>query len=286
MPVLFLTGISRSGTTWAAQGLAALARARYVHEPFNRMVHPELAQYNMLYLPPNLPNSEFLAILNQKLRPRGRRRKIREFLLGRNLVFKDVNACFAAECIQAHLDASIVILARHPCAIAASWKTRGWIREFAWRFDILLGQATLLRFLSEFETHMRSPKDLFFQFGAYWGAMYHVLRQLALSHPEWQWVVHDQLCQDPVPAFRRILESLQIPVSAKPSDFFTVHDRPLRENENFYQTYRQTKLVPEKWREILSEEEIQAVLEGAEPFRPDVLLRSQDVATADVLHGR
>jgi hypothetical protein len=53
MPVLFLTGIPRSGTTWAAQGIAALTRARYVHEPFNRVLYPERARYNMLYLPAN-----------------------------------------------------------------------------------------------------------------------------------------------------------------------------------------------------------------------------------------
>jgi hypothetical protein len=283
MPVLFLTGIPRSGTTWAAQGLAALAGARYVHEPFNRVVYPELARYDMLHLPPNSCDPDFLRILDEKLRPRYRRRKLREFFLGRNIIFKDVHACFAAECIEAHLSAHVVILTRHPCAVAASWKVRGWLRESAWRFDVLLRQATLSRFLSEFETHMRSSRDVFFQFGAYWGAMYHVLRQLAATHPQWQWVVHEQLCQNPVPAFSRILDSLKIPRRTNATDFFRLHDRPQQTNEGPYETFRETKLEPEKWKAILSSQEIQSVLDGAEPFRPETLLRSDTVVPAALI---
>jgi hypothetical protein len=282
MPVLFLTGIPRSGSTWAAQAIAALTRARYVHEPFNGDVHPELARYDMLYLPANSCDSDFIRILDESLRPRYRRPKLREFILGRNLVLKDVHASLAAEYIQAHLRAHIVILTRHPCAIAASWKVRGWLRNFAWRFDILLRQEVVIGFLGHFERHMRSARNSFFQFGAYWGAMYYVLRQLAAGHPEWQWVTHERLCSDPLPSFRRILSSFGMRIRPN-ADFFTLHDRPPQENESPYQTFRETRLAPEKWKTILTEEEIQAVLDGAEPFRPEQLLRSEAVAPADAL---
>jgi hypothetical protein len=286
MPVLFLTGLARSGTTWAAQGIAALTRARYVHEPFNRVLYPELARYDMLHQPANSCDPDFVRILDEKLRPRYRRPKVREFLLGRNLVFKDVPTSLAAECIQAHLDAHIVILTRHPCAMGASWKVRGWIGDLAWRFDVLLQQATLLHFLAEFQTHMRSSNNFFFQFGAYWGAMYYVLRRLASLHPEWQWIVHDHLCQDPVDAFGRILHAFDMPVRRNAADFFRMHDRPPQENETPYQTYRETKLTPEKWKTILSTQEAQALLDGAEPFRPDELLLSSTLRPTDALVER
>jgi len=265
--------MARSGTTWAAQGLAALAGARYVHEPFNRTVHPELERYFMQYQSANSCDPGFLRILDEKLRPKRHRSKLRECLLGRNLVVKDVHAYFATECIEAHLGACIVVLTRHPCAVGASWKVRGWIRDFVWRFDILLRQPALLRFLGEFETHIRSSNDLFFQFGAYWGAIYYVLRQLTAAHPGWQWVIHEELCHDPVPAFSGILASLKMPVRANVSDFVRLHDRSPGENESIYQTYRETRLMATKWKETLSSEEIQYILDGAEPFRPDALLR-------------
>ena len=272
MPILFVTGMARSGTTWAAQGLAELAGARYIHEPFNRTVYPELEPYFMQYQSADSCDPDFLRILDEKMRPNRRRLKLREYLLGRNLVVKDVHAYFAAECIEAHLGACIVVLTRHPCAVGASWKVRGWIQDFVWRFDVLLGQPALLRFLGEFKTHMRSSSDLFFQFGAYWGAVYFVLRQLTSAHPGWQWVIHEELCDDPAPAFSRILASLKMPVRTNVSDFVTLHDRSPRENEGMYDTYRETRLMPTKWQDTLSTEEIQHILDGAEPFRPDALL--------------
>jgi Sulfotransferase domain len=283
MPILFLTGLGRCGSTWTAQGLTALTGARYVHEPFNRHLYPQLVTYAMRYQSAEGCDPDFLRILDQKLRAPSRRQRIREFFRGRNLIFKDVNACLSVECIQAHLNAGVVILTRHPCAVVASWKVMGWLLEFPGRFDELLSRTSLRKFLTEFDNHMRRSSNLFFQFGAYWGAIYHVLQQLATRHPEWQWVVHEQLCQNPEIGFQRILDGLGIRVREGASDFFSMHDRPLRKNESPYETFRPTKSVPQKWKELLTKQEIQAVLDGAEPFRPDDLLLSHGVTSADAL---
>jgi len=274
MPVLFLTGIPRSGTTWAAQALAALTRARYVHEPFNAVVHTELAQYEMVHMSARSCNRDFLRILDHKLRPHYPRRKLREFILGRNIVCKDVHTGFAAECVQRHLGARIVILTRHPCATAASWKAQGWIENFSCPLNVLLRQPSLWPLVRQFESHVCSSTNAFFQFGAYWGAMYHVFRRLATGHPEWQWVNHEDLCRNPVPAFCKILETLKMPIRAKSTDFFRLHDRPPRPNEGAYETFRETRLEPERWKWILSVDEAQGVLEGAKPFSPEVLLET------------
>jgi hypothetical protein len=272
MALIFLTSLPRCGSTWAAQALAALADARYVHEPFNPTKYPERKSYHMKYLPGGSEDEEFARILGESVRAPDLRSRMRERVQGGTVVLKDVHCCLAVESVHEQLDAIPVILTRHPCAMASSWKALGYRLDSAARLDLLLEQDALVEeHLGPLERHMRSSRDPFFQLGAYWGASYHVLRRIASAHPGWLWLSHEALCADPQSAFPAALRAVGLEVSDPSGRFLEQHDRPLREGESVYATFRETRSVPDQWKERLAPEEARAVLEGAEPFGIEAL---------------
>ncbi|MGD2165207.1 MAG: hypothetical protein PVH50_06740, partial [Anaerolineae bacterium] len=95
----------------------------------------------------------------------------------RRVVVKDVHICLAVEHVWERLKPVVVILARHPCAVANSWARLGL--DVSFRLDLLLSQERLIEdHLSPFTKHIAGARDYFFSMGAYWGATYHVLWQL------------------------------------------------------------------------------------------------------------
>lgn len=260
MQAIFLTGLPRTGTTWAAQALAAATRSRIVHEPFNWQVHPQRRPYHMQYLTGESEQQGFSTILRDSIAP-GMLRPLRA--RGR-VVLKDVHCCLAIEKVDAELRPSIVIIARHPCAMAASWSQLGW--SIAGRLDLLLDQPALVEaHLARFADHMRSSSDYFFQLGAYWGAVYLVLRRLSAGRPEWQWVTHEELCRRPTASLERLVGRAGLQLASAGRRFLADHDRDVQPDSP-YELVRSTSEQADKWRERLDESEKASVLEGAGPF--------------------
>lgn len=296
MQTIFLTSLPRCGSTWAGRTLASMSGSRYIHEPFNWVHYPERKTYFMRYMRARR-NSRSPAgrdpydvglrrILDDSIREHTgpwrlarqgiRRRELRSTLhaiLGRRRVLiKEVFCSLAAERVQEHLNAAVVILVRHPCGMANSWKRLDYMAPF-W-LDTLLRQEVLLEeHLGEFESHLRSSSDPLFQVGAYWGASYYILSRLARAHPEWQWVTHGELCREPEAAFRQILERVGANVRNGTSKFLAEHNRPAADDEDAYSLYRDTTSEPQKWRTMLSPEEVREVMRGAEPFGVEALMR-------------
>jgi len=184
MKPIFLTGLPRSGTTWASRAIVAATKGRLVHEPFNWKRYPERISYHMKYIPAGSEDAELMRILHKEMAPRF------FFLRNRRIVIKDVHTCLAIEYLWDELDPIIIILVRHPCAVANSWARLGL--EARSRLDILLSQEELVQtYLASFKHHINSNYDYFFQIGAYWGAAYFVLSRLTeTDEPEkWQYTL-------------------------------------------------------------------------------------------------
>ena len=67
MQLIFLTGLPRSGTTWAGRALAAATGSVIVDEPFNRKWHPERTGYRLKYLTAGMPDAEMIPILRREI---------------------------------------------------------------------------------------------------------------------------------------------------------------------------------------------------------------------------
>ena len=265
-PIL-LTGLPRTGTTWASRAVAAATRSRVAHEPFNWKLHPDRVGYHMKYMLAGSKDVTLLELLHSAMKPKFP--FLSRFRRSRRVLIKDVHICLAIEYLWEQLRPLIIILVRHPCAMASSWSNLGL--EARSRLDLLLAQRRLMQdHLAPFESHMNSEDDYFFEIGAYWGASYYVLSRLAEKHEDWQWVTHEALCVQSLTRFEQLLNDLGMELEGAGRsalcDFLDKHNRERKKKEGAYALARVSVNEPDKWRSALAAEQIRAVTKGAEPF--------------------
>jgi len=261
---ILLTGLPRAGTTWASRAIAAATGSRVAHEPFNWRRRPDRLPYHMKYLPSGSNDPSLIDILERASRPR------HTFpWSARPVVVKDVHICLALEIIWEELHPRVIILVRHPCALAHSWARLGY--EVRFRLDLLLSQEKLMAdHLNRFEAHLRQRGGFFFEVGAYWGAAYFVLARQSARHSEWQWATHESLCVDSFSRYQALLQRAGVELSrggqAALRRFLEGHNRRRRGQEGPYSVSRLSAAEPDKWLQRLDPDQIRAVLSGAAPF--------------------
>lgn len=268
-PWIFITGLPRSGTTWASKAITAAIRGRLIHEPFNWKRHPDRVEFHMKYLPAGSDASGFLAIMRHSMRADFP--LVNLFMSSNYLVVKDVHACFAIDYLWEQLHPRIIILVRHPCAVADSWARLGLQVDF--RLDLLLAQQMLVtEHLQPFVRHIRRrERDFYFMMGAYWGATYYVLQHLAARDDRnWTWITHESLCNQPFATFIQLTENLGCTVNMRGKKalrrFLGNHNRKKGAHEGPHSVARVTEKEPNKWEHRLTDAQITNVLEGTKPF--------------------
>ncbi|MGL5084039.1 MAG: sulfotransferase [Microcoleaceae cyanobacterium] len=269
---IYLAGLPRSGTTWIASILSEVPGIKHLHEPFNADIYPELEPYRNQFLQANDAASEFLtecqaafsglprtALVLNKMN--GTYRKF-PWLPGRVLI-KDVHTFLALDWISQHFFPMTVIIIRHPCAIAESWDRLGWKTEKS--FSRLLNQPTLMNaYLQPFQKMLNTAETFWQRMGAFWGASYFVILQQLQHHPDWILVSYETLCQDPIRCYQQLFQQLNLNWSPLIEKLLIASTQG--HSQNPYSTQRIATQAAEKWRQILSLEQIQQVQEFAEPF--------------------
>lgn len=277
---IFLTGLPRSGTTWASRAVQAATGGRLVHEPFNWKKHPGRIDYHMKYVPAPSNDTEITRILRQQMKPPIP--FVSRFLPTRRVVIKDVHICLAVEHVWEKLRPLVIILVRHPCAVANSWANLELQVHF--RLRLLLSQERLMQdHLSPFRSHMESTSDYFSEVGAYWGATHYVLKRLTRRHPEWKWITHEALSLQQAPCFERLLEELGLDLKKRGREslrgFLRRNNRSREKEEGPYSLARVGAIEVEKWKRQLTTEQVEAVMHGVGPFGISTLLRSNKVTS-------
>lgn len=131
---VLVVGTARSGTTWAAEVVAAGLRARLIFEPFfARFVSEARCVADRPYRRPDDEDEELLAFCYSvfagtirhpwvdrdplRIRPRAR-------------VVKSVRAHLLLPWLRRRFpEVPAFLLIRHPCAVVASWRRLGWIAD-------------------------------------------------------------------------------------------------------------------------------------------------------------
>lgn len=266
MQTILLTSLPRSGSTWASQVIAMATRRRLIHEPFNWKRYPEREKYHMLYLPAGSNQVDLIEIIENESTLKIP--FIGKLMKDKPVVLKDVHLCLAVEYIWEQLGSYIIILIRHPCGMANSWMKLNF--EVRFRLDLLLSQQNLMEnYLSPFKDHLNLNRDKWFETGAYWGASHYILEQISQAHREWMWITHEELCVNSATRYQQLLTDLGIiidPIGKKRLlSFLDRHNRRIIENKP-YSVSRISVNEPVKWRRQMTPEQINSVIEGAEPF--------------------
>ena len=244
--MIFLTGLPRTGTTWAGRALAAALGGPYHNEPFNWKVRPERERWHMRYLGPDDVDAGFEEVVGATV--------------GGRTVVKDVHTCMAVERWAVH-HPRVILQVRHPCAVAASWAALDYKAD--WQADLLLTQPALMQNHPEAgRLALERRGDLFHDVGAYWGATYRILADLARDRPDWRWSVHEQVCAEPATEYRRLVEGLPVDTGAL-DRFLTETDRAPGEGDSPYAVARRTAEEPDKWRSTLTADQVDRVLTAA-----------------------
>jgi hypothetical protein len=240
-PIL-VTGVPRCGTSWVGKMLDASGAVVYINEPLNDRHPPGRSpgilaapvQHRFQYItganePPFLEaftetlglRYHVLAELSQNRSPRDLARMakywnsfVRGRLRGRRPLLDDPFAVFSTEWFARRLDCQVVVVVRHPAAIAASRKRLGWRTDFRQ----LLNQSLLLEeWLHPFERDMRAilrKPDWLGESALLWRMIYHVVGQLRERLRGIRIVRHEDLSLDPLGGYAQLYAALELPLTA------------------------------------------------------------------------
>ncbi|MFF3665092.1 sulfotransferase [Microtetraspora malaysiensis] len=227
-PPLLVTGLPRSGTSWAGKMLAASGRLVYVNEPLNPE-HPPgrcpgvlnaSVTHRFQYICPDDEEPWLtafsrtvalryghLAELRRNRRPRDLARMAKygtAFRLGRLLrrraLLDDPFALFSAAWFSRRLGCQVVIMVRDPVAFVGSWQRLGWTVYF----HELLEQPLLVRdhpCVEELRSLVGS-QDRIAKAAALWRVARRVTADLAAADPGIRVVGYEALASAPLEGFR------------------------------------------------------------------------------------
>ncbi|MGB7443736.1 MAG: sulfotransferase [Coleofasciculaceae cyanobacterium] len=271
-PKIFLVGLPRTGTTWIASILNTADGIKYVNEPFNYQNIPETEPHFMQYLLAEDQDTEFErhcrnAFANHLTHPfvtfsLSSTYKRFGWFPGRVMV-KDVHSFLALEWIARNISPTIVIIMRHPCAVAASWFRIGGKNEKA--IGQLLAQPRLFSdYLQPFEHVLNNAQTFWQKMGAYWGASYYVMLQQQLRYPDWILVKHEDFCFEPVQESKKLFAQLNLTWTTKTDQVLSQSTR--QHSGKPYQPQRVSSQEPDKWKSQLTPQQIEQVRQFVQPF--------------------
>lgn len=214
--------------------LAASPNVGYVHEPFNVHRWPN-------WVPVRLPHvymylcrenearyeraiEDVLAfrypIRNIVSAPNGRqvRQAAAEFGLSlfyrlRNMrpLLKDPLALMSAEWLAERFGMQAVVMIRHPAAFASSIKRLSWRFDFQnWRDQPLLQRDLIGPYEGEIREFAEREHDIVDQAILMWNVIHHVIRGYEERHPDWSFVRHEDLSEEPLKGFRELFVKLDL----------------------------------------------------------------------------
>lgn len=283
-PIL-LTGAHRSGTTWAGRMFALAPEAAYIHEPLNLNHDPGLftaqTHYWFTYICkeneadflPAFQNTLKLQYdLVHRLRVKKSLRGIRSALTEhfsfaryrhehRVPLLKDPIALFSSEWLASTFDMNVVILIRHPAAIAGSLRAKNWQHPFShFLSQPLLIRDHLTSFHDEISQYAVHPPDLLDQAALLWKIIYSVVLKFQKDYPNWIFIRHEDLARDPLAQFRNLYDRLGLTftehVEKEIASFSTLNGSNTGNDSSLRGLKRDSLSTISNWKSQLTETEI------------------------------
>lgn len=286
-PIL-VSGAHRSGTTWVGKMLAAGPRVAYISEPLNVWHRPGVFRtptrywYSYICEENQLDYLEsFQELLRFKYHTGLEIRSIKSakdmgrmgrdwwtFWKGRRNsqkpLIKDPFAVFSSEWFGRNLGCRLVIVVRHPAAVASSLMKLGW----SFNFQDLLEQPLLMRdwldpFREDMEKLIGTPYDLIAQSSLLWRMVYQSVKDLGKKLPGLIVVRHEDISVDPLGAFNHLYGDLGLEYSAEIQEVIWAASsgkNPKETSKNTVHSVRiDSQALVKSWRQRLSKVDIDRV---------------------------
>jgi len=179
-------------------------------------------------------------------------------------LIKDPFAIFSSEWFSSFLGCQVVIVVRHPAAVASS------LRKLAWNFDFrdLLDQSLLMRdwlepYRGEMEQILVSADDLIAQSCLLWRMVYQSVDDLRQKLPKLIVIRHEDLSLDPIGHFEQLYQELGLEYTSAVEE--TIRDSSSRKNpketsqRGVHSVQIDSQAVIKSWQHRLSQAEIERV---------------------------
>jgi hypothetical protein len=297
-PIL-VTGAPRSGTTWVGKMLALSDQVHYLSEPFNPD-HPLdawLSQFKasryMTYVSEEMDGyreTYYLPLQNLIARQCGQLqgfsrcrspkallqayRSKKEFLAhgrqGKPALLKDPIASMSAGWLARTFGARVVVMIRHPAGVVASMKRLNWSFEPR---NWALSQPLLLRdYLAPFETELahvsETNADIIDRLALLWKVVYYVVTKYREQYPDWLYVRHEDVANDPIGHFEAMYRRFGLEFSDRVRrriDDFSNARNPSHNQGRDKTIKLNSKKVVGNWKQSLSADDIRRIRDRVEP---------------------
>lgn len=289
---ILVTGTQRSGTTWVGRVLSSDGNIGYIHEPFNRInkkIHNSPIIYPYQYIDKRIDvesehaYSKYLeyfirqdisfyrnSILGLKHIDSRFVNPMKHYFDNKKSqklkIIKDPFALLSCEWLQLQQDFQIVIVIRHPAAFALSMKEKGWIVTPS---TFKTQENDLAHFYNSDQSIIQSYLDLdnkkknYIDSAIYgWNLLYSAIIYYKQNYPDWIMVRHEDLSNSPINEFRKLFGQLSL-------DFDKVALKQIKDSSQgsgVKGAYRDSKLNAQKWKQILSKEEILRIKSDTELY--------------------
>jgi hypothetical protein len=213
---ILLAAVGRSGTTWVSDIINYNNDHRYIHEPFHPYRVKEARGFQYIqYLRPENCEPRYLKPAKALLSGRARNRwtdSDNKTIFARKRLIKDIRVNLLLKWIHTNFPGiPIILLFRHPCAVANSWLKLGWGQEdLGGKSDIevCLSQRELMKdFLKPFRKHIESAQSDFEKQVFFWCMQYYVpLKQF--KRGEIHLCFYENLCENPHEEIKNLFDFL------------------------------------------------------------------------------
>jgi hypothetical protein len=110
--------------------------------------------------------------------------------------------------------------------------------------------------------------DYFEMLGQAWGRTTSQTQALFRSHPAWHWVSFEKLVSDPVAEFKQLYEKMGLIWDETVQR--EIEERTTGKDGGFYEVQRDASKQADKWRQALTEEQVEAIRRGTLPFETNL----------------
>ena len=282
---VFLSGVGRSGTTWISNIINYKNEYRDIFEPFlpNKVKEAAEFEYHQ-YIRPHNRDPKFLnpakIILSGRFKNSWTDTNNRKKIASKRII-KDIRTNLMLKWIHTNFpDMPIVLLLRHPCAVANSWLRLHWGKEVLGTrtdLDICLSQQELMEdFLEPFKSNIENAKDDFEKHIFLWCILNYVpLRQFKRS--EIHLAFYEEFCENPMLEIDRLFSFLGKKTDEK---VFKNLNKPSSESRKDSEIMTGGSLT-DGWRDYITVEQIQSAVNILSLFGLDSIYSHESMPNID-----
>jgi len=128
-------------------------------------------------------------------------------------LMKDPIALFSAEWLTRRFNMDAIILIRHPAAFVGSIKAADWSHPFNHFIEQPLLMKRLEKYRDQIEEYSKENKSSVDQAILLWNLIHYMIIQYQKNRPDWLYIRHEDLSENPVDEFKKIYTKLNLDFS-------------------------------------------------------------------------